>query len=87
MAYYYTHEINGVKREAIFEHLDSAEKLGVITEVQRNKMLGRYFGYPECCIEAFLEDYPDSAPSGEVVECPLLGVYFRCNECIRKGKV
>lgn len=56
--------------------------IGAITEYQYHVMLGRYFGYPLCCIEAFVEeDY-----EGMLITDDKLGTFYHCLDCAeRKG--
>jgi len=55
--------------------------IGAITEFQYHVMLGRYFGYPLCCIEAFVHD-----GEGALATDHKLGTYFHCNDCLKGVK-
>ncbi len=79
MAYYTTHEIDGERRAVIFEHMEQLLRSGEIYENQRHRMLGRYFGYPECCIASFINN-----GLGGLFDCPELGMHWQCEVCYAK---
>ena len=76
-----TYEHDGVEyattRLAIFDEVWGLVDNGTISVNTAHRMLGRYFGYPECCIEGFI----DSNHKGVVSD------RFYCKECVDRGRV
>ena len=74
-----TYEHEGVEyvttRLAIFDEVWGLVDSGRISTITAHRMLGRYFGYPECCIEEFVK--PDG--EGEVDD------RFYCKVCVDRG--
>jgi len=54
---------------------------GLIPAYGVHYVLGLYFGYPVCCVDTFLEEYP--YPRFEK-KCPILGTYAICEACYAK---
>jgi hypothetical protein len=73
-----TYEHEGVtyatERLAIFDEVWGLVDNGTIGVNTAHRMLGRYFGYPECCIDGFITE----GAEGEVHD------RFYCKECVNK---
>ena len=48
----------------VFDHIWGMVNDGEIGRAAAHRMLGRYFGYPECCIEAFVDSALNQEDSG-----------------------
>jgi hypothetical protein len=53
--------------------------LGLICQAEAHMIMGEYFGYPPCCIAAFILDHP----GGGLITDDRLGTYFHCNKCYK----
>ena len=63
--------------KAIFKEVWGECEKGNIDKPTAHRMLGRYFGYPECCIEAFIADFfEEDNIHGEVHD------RFYCWDCL-----
>jgi hypothetical protein len=89
-------EITYMTEEEVFEHawkhtpfpfnLWFWREAGLIHENEVHRILGRHFGYPECCIEFFIEQWGNSDLAKKWgYDCPVLGSYIRCPECWNGG--
>jgi hypothetical protein len=58
---------------------------GVISDAEVHLYLGRYFGYPLCCIEAFIFEF--NQPGARLATDGLLGTYYHCKNCHEQRKV
>jgi hypothetical protein len=55
---------------------------GILTANQVHRLVGRWYRYPECCIEFFIKNYdkPDLTYVC-IKECDELGRYIQCHDC------
>jgi hypothetical protein len=58
---------------------------GAICDAEVHLYLGRYFGYPLCCIEAFIFDFDQ--PGNRLVTDGMLGTYYHCKQCYETRRV
>jgi hypothetical protein len=62
---------------------------GAICDAEVHLYLGRYFGYPLCCIEAFIFEAFEGNQwqKGGLATDRLLGTYYHCHKCYEERKV
>lgn len=62
-------------------------EIGIISTDQVHFYLGRYFKYPPCCIEEFIEEGLYNDGEGGLATDGILGTYYHCKQCYETRRV
>lgn len=68
---------------------DWSLKRSIEEEIEEHKRLGRFFGFPKCCINEFCEDQRHGRVSGTLRGHRLINnnpgrVYVPCSKCLQR---
>lgn len=81
MTSYYCYEYNE-PLYPVFQEVWGLVDSGKIDREVGHRMLGRYFGYPECCIEAFILSALWGKNTGQIYD-----EFKWCNDCGEQIKI
>lgn len=56
--------------------------LGLMCDAEVHMLLGTWYGYPPCCIDAFIFE-----ETGDIATCDMVGTYYHCKKCYETKKV
>jgi hypothetical protein len=63
-------------------------EIGLMCGAEVHLTLGTLFGYPPCCIAAFIfEAWPNDGGGGDIATDDRLGTYYHCVKCFETKKV
>jgi len=74
---------NGHGENLVIQLVWNQRDLGLICDAEVHLILGTWFNYPPCCIDAFIFDHT----GGDIATDDRLGTYFHCKRCYETKKV